>query len=322
MRKTEKLMKKINNIDDVDLSNDIMNKNTDDDLNRKRSETISSIHSESSLRSNLSGRTIQSKPFNKELDLDLPEFTPTKYASSSFKIPHAIFYFLFSILLLSSHLSFIISNKYSTSNILLLISHIVYSISSFLEWLYFKRGCIGNSNLNSRVKGNIDKSLKAKILRSEQGWKYFFSFFSTIILIYGNILYIVDNSKNGDNEAYGVIPDVEYYNTLLIGVMIISLAQILKIQKILTQTKQYMIKNDLPKCLIEIFLYLASLSFGTLYYLNIVYNYDDEKFKALYITLRISGSVFTLISSLCLINRYYMSSYDDLNTSNLSNVTL
>ena len=322
MRVSEKMMKKINDLERLELSHDIRNtKTTDDNVIRKRTETISSIHSDSTLKSNLTERTIQSKPFNKELDLDLPEFSPTKYASSNFKIPHSIFYFLFSGFLLGSNICYIISNNYSTYNILSLISHTCYFISSFLEWFYYKRGCIGYANLNSRVKENIDKSLKARILRSEQGWKYFFSFFASIILIYGNIFYIMDNIENGKDEENGIFPCVEFWNINLIGVMIISLAQILKIAKILTENRQYVIKNDLSKCLIEIFLYFASLFFGTLYYFNILYN-DYEIYELLYQVSRIGGCIFTIFSSMCLIHRYYMSSYDDLNASDLSNVTI
>ena len=315
------MMNRINALEKLELSNNLSNVKTENDYTRKRAETLSSINSDdSSIMSNLSANTTQSKPFNKELDLDLPDFSPTKYASPNWKIPHSFFYFAYGCILLGGNVTFIISDNFKSYNIISMIAHGSYCISSFMEWIYFRRGCIGKANLNSKVKNNIDKSLKAKILRSEQGWKYFFSFLASIILVLGNIYYI-NYSNNNDDK--GDFPDVQFWNINLVGVMIISLAQIWKISKILTQTRQYMIKNDLSNCLIEIFFYFASLFFGILYFFNLTYNtYDFEKFEKFYKILRIGGSIFTFFSSISLINRYYMSSYDDLNTSDISNVTI
>lgn len=104
--------------------------------------------------------------------------------------------------------------------------------------------------------------------------------------------------------------------------MTISLTQILKIEKILKHTRQYWIKNDFSNGLIEISLYFGSLIFGVLYYLNIVYDYNIERFEILYDITRIGGSFLILFNVICLLSRYYMATYDDLNTSDLSNVTL
>ena len=303
-----------NKIPKEDDSPDQLEKN---DYQLKANESFTSFMSDTStVRSNRSEKTYQSKSFNKELDFDIPDFSPTKYGPFLWKLAHCLFYFLYTIAFIVSNIIFIVSNKYDKYNIILLVAHIFYCISSFLEWWYFKRGCIGYANLNSKVKDNIDKSLKARILRSEQGWKYFFSFCASMILIYGNIyyfLYIGDTGKE---------PDPEYWNINLIGAMIISMAQILKLEKILMETKQYMIKNDLSNCLIEIFFFFASLSFGTLYFYRLLYNYDNEKYISFYFILRVVGSFLTFLSSACLFNRYYMSNYDDLNASDLSNITL
>ena len=144
-----------------------------------------------------------------------------------------------------------------------------------------------------------------------------------MILIYGNIYYILYNKKNNEDKLEKeVIPNYEFWNVNAIGSMIISLAQILKIEKILIQTNQYLIKNDLSNCLIEIFLYFGSLVFGTLYFLNIMYDYDTERFEVFYNVLRIAGSVFILFSALCLLQRYFGKNYEDLNLSTLSNATI
>ena len=325
--KSDIMMKKINNLEKLDISNDDNEINTKDkkliyqpetdEFNIKQTGTFTSYLSDTStVKSDRSAKTYQSKPFNKELDFDIPDFTPTKYGPGLWKISHCISYFFFAITFIVSNISLIVSKNYDTYNIILLVSHAFYCISSSLEWWYFKRGCIGYANLNSRVKDNIDKSFKARILRSEQGWKYFFSFCAAIILVYGNCYYIM--YINGKKS----IPDPEYWNINLIGAMVISLAQILKLEKILMETKQYVIKNDLSNCLIEIFLFFASLAFGTIYFYRLLYNYDNQNFTTFYIALRISGSIMIFFSSFFLINRYYMHDYEDLNASDLSNVTL
>ena len=144
-----------------------------------------------------------------------------------------------------------------------------------------------------------------------------------MILIYGNIYYILYNNKNNEDELEkGVIPNFKFWNIYTIGSMIISLAQILKIEKILTETEQYVIKKDLYYGLIEIFLYFGSLFFGTLYFFNILYDYETERFEVFYNVLRILGSFLILVSAFCLLKRYSQNNFDDLNVSDLSNVTI
>ena len=325
--KSDIMMKKINNLEKIDISNDDNEVNTKEkklifqpdleDFNIKQTGTFSSYVSDTStVKSDRSAKTYQSKPFNKELDFDIPYFSPTKYGPCAWKASHCIFYFLFTVTFIASNITFIASHNYDSYNIILLVANAFYCISSSLEWWYFKRGCIGYANLNSKVKDNIDKSLKARILRGEQGWKYFFSFCAAIILVYGNCYYMM--YINGKKK----VPDPEYWNINLIGAMVISLAQILKLEKILMETKQYVIKNDLSNCLIEIFFFFASLAFGTIYFYRLLYNYDNQNFTNFYMALRITGCIMTFFSSACLINRYYMSDYDDLNASDLSNITL
>ena len=294
----------------------------DNFIQRNRFDSLSSINSSSTTRSRRTEKTAVTMPFNEEIDLDLPYFTPTKYAGSLWKTGHSSFFFCFCVFLFGSYFPYMKKN-YELYNVILLISHIAYLLSSFLEWFHFKRGCIGQGNLISNLKSNRDKSCKAKILRSEQGWKYFFSVLGSVVLIFGNIHYFIYNNKNNEEKIKkGIFPDKDYWNINLAGIMIISLAQILKINKILVQTRQYMIQNDLANCLIEIFYYFASLSFGTIYYFNLLYDYDYEKYKLFYKITRMGGSVLTVLSSICLINRYYLSNYDDLNTSDLSNITI
>ena len=263
-----------------------------------------------SATSKMSEKTYESAPFKEELDLDLPNFSSTKYSSLSWRIFHSVNYFLFTAFLLASSFIFFNDNIF-LYNIIKTICHCFFVISTFFEWNYYKRGCIGYSNLNSKVKKNIDKSIKAKILRSEQGWKYFLSFIASCILLYGNIYYFIYK-----NEKF------EYINANLIGVIIVSLAQILKLEKILIETKQYMVKNDLSNCLIEICLYFGSLCYGSVYFIQMLYYSEQDKFLFFFQIMKLIGSILALLSGFILQHRYYFSGYDDLNTSDLSYVTI
>ena len=144
----------------------------------------------------MSQMTFVSEPFNEEKDLDLPNFTSMKYSEFRWRISHSLTYMIYCILLFISTFFWLEQDDEENDfNSLMLISHIFYFISAFIQWFYFKRGCIGDANYNTQVKKNVVKSFKAKILRSEEGWKYFFSLFASFILILGNIYYISYNKK-------------------------------------------------------------------------------------------------------------------------------
>ena len=104
--------------------------------------------------------------------------------------------------------------------------------------------------------------------------------------------------------------------------MIISLSQILKLEKILTDNRQYSVKNDLPNCFVEIFLFFGSLCFSISYLIQMVYIYDEETFRLFVVILKFIGIFFILFSDIFLIFRYFFSGYDDLNTSDTSNLTV
>lgn len=283
---------------------------------REKEVSFLSNSDTSTIRSNRSQKTemtLISQSFNKEKDLDLPYFSPTKYISFHWRLMHSLLFFFYSIFLLVSNINWLLQRQ-NPFILLLLISHILYFISTFQQWLYYRRGCIGDANYNSRVKTNVDKSFRAKVLRSEEGMKYFFSLVAAIILIYGNIYYFTLGNKKLDPE---------FWNINLIGTMIICLTQILKLEKILTKSKQYNVVNDLSLCLIEILMFFGSLLFGTSYFLQILYyNYFRAILDSIFKTLKIGGSILIIFSGLCLFHRYFFSSYDDLNTSDLSNVTI
>ena len=186
-------------------------------------------------------------------------------------------------------------------------------LSNFLNWMYYKRGCLTKANLNSSVKRNIDKSLKAKILRSETGWIHFFSFIGSIILFYGNVIYYTIKNRT-------IIYEVYHIN--FVGTMIISVTQILKIEKALTEDRQYSIKNDIQRSLVEISLFFGSLLFGSSYLIEIMYSFEEEDFIVLLAILKFLGNGFVIASGIILLYRYFCAGNQDLNTSDLSVYTM
>jgi len=275
-------------------------------------KTISSIDS-NSIKSANTQNSFTSENFNEEeKDLDLPLFTSTKYTSFKFKISHLLTYFIYSWALLFSSISWILK-KSDNFNTIQIIAHIFFMLSNFLNWMYYKRGCLTKANLNSSVKRNIDKSFKAKILRSETGWIHFFSFIGSIILFYGNVIYYTIKNRT-------IIYEVYHIN--FVGTMIISVTQILKIEKALTEDRQYSIKNDIQRSLVEISLFFGSLLFGSSYLIEIMYSFEEEDFIALLAILKFLGNGFVIASGIILLYRYLCAGNQDLNTSDLSVYTM
>ena len=309
-RENENLIEEINNnIDIIDINrsftenNNKINKAEND---RQRFASYSSFKSNSSAESN---RTLDSMPFNEELDLDLPNFSPTKYNSDIWKIINCILYSIFALGSLVYTVFFLLKKDSIYTKLACDISFFFYN---FMNWLHYKRGCFGSSNLNSRLKTNVDKSFKAKLLRSEYGMKYFYSIIACFILIYSDIYFLLISQEQN--------PD--FWNINLAGLMIISLSQILKLEKILTDNRQYSVKNDLPNCFVEIFLFFGSLCYSISYLIQMVYIYDEETFRLFIIILKFIGIFFILFSDIFLIFRFFFSGYDDLNTSDTSNLTV
>ena len=181
-----------------------------------------------------------------------------------------------------------------------------------MNWFHYKRGCIGYSNFNSKFKTNRDKSLKAKLLRSEYGLKYFFILIGNSILIYSDFYFI------GFCEEQN--PD--FWNIRFVGLLIISLCQIFKIEKILIDNRHYNVKNDLSNCFIEIFLFFGTLIISVTYLIQMMYFHKQEYFIIFIISLKCLGLFFIILSNIFLIYRFYCSGFEDLNASQNSNLTI
>lgn len=289
--------------------------NTEQILSDTRVDITFSQMNESTM-SRESVKTYQSMPFKEDKpDLDLPYFSPTKYESVYWKIFHSLSFFLFAAIL-STSTWFFYKKQRKIYHISLTISNVFFIISTIMEWNHFKRGCIGYSNLNSKVKNNIDKSFRAKILRSEYGLKYFISFMASIMFIFGNIYYfflnglefkITTNSNNIDNP---------FLDFNLFGMLTLSLSQIMKLEKMLIEDKTNSVKSDFSKSLVEILLFFGSLLFGASYMIQLFYlNVEESPLDIFYLIIRVIGNVNFLISSLVLQYRYYLDNYNDLNVN-------
>ena len=259
---------------------------------------------------------------NKEiLDIDLPNFTPTKYLSFIWKTYHCSLYFFFAFFYFISEIINIKKKNnlddHKIYNFFHLIGSIFYFLSSFIEWSNFRRGCIGYSNLNSKLKKNIDHSLKAKILRSETGIKYFLNIIASLAFLFSNILSLIKAEK---------FPNFLNINIYLFGCFILIIAENYKIEQILIKTKQYNVKNDLSNFFIELFNLIFGILFSFGFILYILFYLSNTEIILNNIRMCqyfwISGTISLLLSSICLIYRYFLSGYDDLNISNMTYATI
>ena len=318
MKKNEKnLLKDIEenlNISKLELSLTGNNTTSFNKLKQVRSRLNSNSSysfSNSNFSSNVSSmnETLVSSPapFEEQFNLDLPYYRSTKYNPTSWRHIHCSIYFLFFITFLIDFVLLILKKYYIYPK---LISDISFFAYNFMNWFHFKRGCIGYSNRESYGKTNRDNSLKAKLLRSEYGFKYFFAIIASTILIYGDIYFILFSKKQN--------PD--FWNINFIGLSIISLVQIFKIEKILTNNKQYDVKNDLYNCLVEIFLFFGSLIISASYLIQMMYYHKQE--TLLIFIMKGFGESFICASFIFLFLRYYLSGSEDLNDSRISDRTI
>ena len=302
----DKKDKKIKKIEEDSKEKDLKN------LIEKTNSFNSDINSIKSKNSSNTQKSLESQIFNEEKDLDIPNVTSTKYASLPWRLLHFFLYFVHNSLLLASTILWFLKDLH-TFNVLLMIAHCFYFIVNLMQWLYYNRGCLTPANLNTKLKSNVDTSFKAKVLRSEAGWIHFFSFIGAVILLYGNIFFIfIDNNKIFN----------EFWNINLVGAMLISITQILKIEKALVENRQFKNKNDLSRSMVEIFLFFGSLLFGSSYLIQMMYSYDEVKVFILLSVLKFIGNGFISFSGITMFYRYFFANIKDLNTSDLSYVTL
>ena len=230
--------------------------------------------------SNATFKTYKSIPFQYDnLDLDIPNFSPTRYKKTNWKMTHSCSCFLFATF---------------------------YGISTgFINME--GSNTIGESNLNSKLKQNVDQSLKAKILRSEYGIKYFISFMAAIILLIGDFIHYYSNELNLFPDEVNII--LVYFN--LFGMMTLALAQILKIDKLLNlDHKISYVKNDFSKSLFEIIFFFASLLEGGTFMIQLFnIHLKESTFYVLHLIFKIFDGLLFFSSAIFLQFNYFFSDY-------------
>ena len=103
---------------------------------------------------------------------------------------------------------------------------------------------------------------------------------------------------------------------------LLVITEILKIEKTLTNTKQYRVKNDISNSMVEIINFIGAL----LYFIGnlIIIHYKNNKKDKIsfYVSvINLFGSVFFVLNSFILFYRF-LSGFDDLNVSKPSFMTI
>ena len=256
-------------------------KNKDDSDLIKRGVTLSNTREEITFsESNEVSEdrvTRKSIPFQPDtLDLDIPNFSPPKLNKSN--------------------------------------AHFFLILSTFVEWIYFKRGCIGDANLNTQLKRNIDYSIRARILRSEYGIKYFISFMAAIMLLTGVLIQYFSKQLNLNQYDARII--FIYFN--LFGMMSLALSQIMKLNKILNIDNNISyVKNDFSKSLFEVIFFFASLLEGGTYMIQLFHIYiEDSPLYTFHLIFRILDSFLFFICACILSFNYFCSEYCKISSGN------
>ena len=174
---------------------------------------------------------------------------------------------------------------------------------------------LGQSNLNNQIKKNIDQSFMSKMKRSEIGVKYFFNVIVSMILLISYTLKIIFKDKDLNKQLFPIF--------VLLGMSLLVITEILKIEKTLTNTKQYRVKNDISNSMVEIINFIGALLYFIGNLIIIPYKNNKKDKISFYVSvINLFGSVFFVLSSFILFYRYFLSGFDDLNVSESSFMTI
>ena len=275
-------------------------------LSKSRINITFSDMNESNL-SSATFKTYKSIPFQSDnLDLDIPNFSPTRFKKSNWKMTHSCCCFLFSIFYGISAV-FIYRKDENTYFVLLAFAHIFLIISTLIEWCNFKRGCIGEANLNTKLKKNVDQSMKAKILRSEYGLIYFISCMAALMLFIGDAIHYFSEEIKLSKTDIEII--LVYFNVF--GMMTLALSQIMKINKILKIDYHVSyVKSDFSKSLFEIIFFFASLLEGGTFMIQLFnINLKLSRLFVFHLIIKIFDSLLFVTSVFILQFNYFLSDY-------------
>ena len=151
--------------------------------------------------------------------------------------------------------------------------------------------------------------------RSEIGVKYFFNVIVSMILLISYTLKIIFNDKYLYKQLFPIF--------VLLGMSLLVITEILKIEKTLTNTKQYRVKNDISTSMVEIINFIGALLYFIGNLIIIPYKNNKKDKISFYLSvINLFGSVFFVVSSFILFYRYFLSGFDDLNVSESSFMTI
>ena len=147
----------------------------------------------------------------------------------------------------------------------------------------------------------------SKVKRSEIGVKYFSNVIVSMILLISYTLKIIfKKDKDFHKQLFPLF--------VLLGMILLVITEIFKIEKTLTNTKQYRVKNDISNSMVEITNFIGALLYFTGNLIVISYK-NNEKDKIIFFVsvINLIGTVFFVVSSFILFYRYFLSGFDDLN---------
>ena len=259
--------------------------------------------------------------FNYEtLDPDLPNFTSTKRLSLSWKTLYVLFFMIFSSTFFISPICIACNSDDQISYFCLLIGSLSYVVCACMEWWHYHRGCCSYSNLNSRTKTNIDRSLLAVLNRGKVGCLHFIMLlmscciFADFILLYLKGLMLYGQPKEDTDEAV-----INYYIHIVFAcsLVVLSLAQIVKFERIANPTKQYIMMNDFSNFFVGWF-FLSGIFVYSLGAISYVLKGENDLFDtcgSIHIYMSICGGTLLIMSGVSEIIRFFCSDDSDLNNS-------
>jgi hypothetical protein len=247
-----------------------------------------------------------------KLDPDFPNFTSTKRLSTNWRTMHFLFHLIFSLCFISFPIVMIFQNgKYIT--LIYIMGSIFKLICTFMEWWHYKRGCCGDSNLNSKTKTNIDKSFKAEFNRAKTGLLYFMLLLISAVIFVNFLL----SFKQDDTLFTEEKSDSNFQITNIIfmsGMIGFTVIQILKFERIATPTKQYQIENDISNFFVEWFILIGCFIYS-LGLIDYIFRESDLFFKCkkMHVYCSITGGGFFICSVCAEYFRFFCSDDSDLN---------
>lgn len=258
--------------------------------------------------------------FNYEtLDPDLPNFTSTKRLSPSWRTIYVLFFMIFSFAFFICPICILYEEDNELSHFCLLIGSFSYGVCACMEWWHYHRGCCSYSNLNSMTKTNIDRSIRAVCNRGKVGCLHFISLLVSccLFMLFGLLNVCQLNLYN--KRTHEDYPIVSMYIHIVFAclLVVLSLTQIVKFERIANPTKQYIMSNDFANFFVEWF-FLSGIFIYSLGSISYVLRDDNDLFNGntdIHVYMSICGGMLFILSGVSQLIRFFCSDNSDLNNS-------